>query len=224
MGKKKDYYKVLGVEKKASAEEIKKAFRKLSIKWHPDKHQNDNDDKEEAEKKYREIVEAYDVLKDPKKKEQYDLGAYDDVPGSNNFQNRKSNFRSNTGQGFKMNYMNSNPIFDFHANDPFKKMQTGGYKKDTFGDIFGGDSFGSGNDFFGGNMKGYEDIFGSKNKGTEDFFGSNLRGKTGGFDDIFGSQNKDTADFFGGTGMKDFGGFGNLGTFFDDYQNKKSKK
>jgi len=58
--KKKDYYKVLGVDKNANDAEIKKAFRKLSIQWHPDKH-TEADDKEIAEKKYREIVDAYDV-------------------------------------------------------------------------------------------------------------------------------------------------------------------
>lgn len=58
--KKKDYYKVLGVDKTANDSEIKKAFRKLSIQWHPDKHAG-SEDQELAEKKYREIVDAYDV-------------------------------------------------------------------------------------------------------------------------------------------------------------------
>ena len=65
---KKDFYEVLGVEKGASDEEIKKAFRKLAIKYHPDKNQGDK----EAEEKFKEINEAYQVLSDPQKRSQYD--------------------------------------------------------------------------------------------------------------------------------------------------------
>lgn len=65
---KRDYYTVLGVARKASDDEIKKAFRKLAMKYHPDKNQNDKS----AEEKFKEINEAYDVLSDPKKKQMYD--------------------------------------------------------------------------------------------------------------------------------------------------------
>lgn len=58
---KRDYYEVLGLTKKASNEEIKKSFRKLAVKWHPDKNP---DNKEEAAEKFREISEAYEVLSD----------------------------------------------------------------------------------------------------------------------------------------------------------------
>lgn len=64
----KDYYKTLGVSKKASQEEIKKAYRKLAIKYHPDK----NPDNQASEKRFKEIAEAYDVLGEPKKRKQYD--------------------------------------------------------------------------------------------------------------------------------------------------------
>lgn len=64
-----DYYQVLGVEKKASAEEIKKAYRKLAVKWHPDKNPTN---KAAAEEKFKKISEAYAVLSDVKKREQYD--------------------------------------------------------------------------------------------------------------------------------------------------------
>ena len=66
---KKDYYEVLGVEKTATADEIKKAYRKLAEKYHPDAN---SDNKEEAEKKFKEIAEAYEVLSDDTKRKQYD--------------------------------------------------------------------------------------------------------------------------------------------------------
>lgn len=65
----KDYYKMLGVEKNASVAEIKKAYRKLAFKYHPDKNQGNK----EAEEHFKEINEAYAVLSDSKKREQYDL-------------------------------------------------------------------------------------------------------------------------------------------------------
>ena len=63
-----DYYQVLGVDKKATAEEIKKAYRKLAVKWHPDKNPNNK----AAEEKFKKISEAYAVLSDSKKRQQYD--------------------------------------------------------------------------------------------------------------------------------------------------------
>lgn len=64
-----DYYKTLGINKEASAEEIKRAYRKQALEWHPDRHK---DDKAAAEKKFKEINEAYQVLSDPQKKSMYD--------------------------------------------------------------------------------------------------------------------------------------------------------
>ncbi len=68
MAAKRDYYEVLGVPKNASADEIKRAYKKLAIKYHPDKNPGDK----EAEDKFKEAAEAYDVLSDEKKKAQYD--------------------------------------------------------------------------------------------------------------------------------------------------------
>lgn len=65
----KDYYQILGVKKDANQDEIKKAFRKLALKYHPDANP---DNKEEAEKKFKEIGEAYSILSDPDKKARYD--------------------------------------------------------------------------------------------------------------------------------------------------------
>ena len=64
----KDYYKILGVDKKASTEDIKKAYRKLAVKYHPDK----NPDNNQAEEKFKEVNEANTVLTDPEKRRQYD--------------------------------------------------------------------------------------------------------------------------------------------------------
>ena len=69
MAAKTDYYDILGVSKGASADEIKKAYRKQALEWHPDKHMGD---KEAAEKRFKEINEAYQVLSSPQKRSQYD--------------------------------------------------------------------------------------------------------------------------------------------------------
>jgi curved DNA-binding protein len=65
-----DYYQILGVSRDATPEEIKKAYRKLALKYHPDKAKGD---KKQAEEKFKQISEAYAVLSDPQKKQEYDL-------------------------------------------------------------------------------------------------------------------------------------------------------
>ncbi|WP_442914809.1 molecular chaperone DnaJ [Marinitoga sp. 1197] len=69
LNQKKDYYEILGISKNATPEEIKKAYRQLVKKWHPDRHQ---ENKDIAEEKFKEIQEAYEVLSDPQKKALYD--------------------------------------------------------------------------------------------------------------------------------------------------------
>ena len=68
MAEKRDYYEVLGIQKGASEDEIKKAYRKMAMKYHPDKNPGDK----EAEEKFKEANEAYAVLSDPDKKNKYD--------------------------------------------------------------------------------------------------------------------------------------------------------
>ena len=75
---KRDYYEVLGVSKGASADEIKKAYRKLAVKYHPDKNPGDK----EAEEKFKEAAEAYSILSDPDKKAKYDQFGHAGVDGA----------------------------------------------------------------------------------------------------------------------------------------------
>ncbi len=113
----KDYYKTLGVDKKATGDEIKKSYRKLAHKYHPDKNQGDK----ESEEKFKEVTEAYEVLSDDKKRKQYDegrlfttAGAYGsggfrpgDFAGFDGF----GNFQGAGGQGFTFEG-NLNDIFN----------------------------------------------------------------------------------------------------------------
>jgi len=78
---KRDYYEVLGVTRNASKEEIKKAYRKMAIKYHPDKNPDDS----EAEEKFKEAAEAYEVLSDDTKRQRYDQFGHDGVKGAGGF-------------------------------------------------------------------------------------------------------------------------------------------
>lgn len=97
----KDYYKTLGVNKKAKSDEIKKAYRKLAKQYHPDTNKNNI----KAEDKFKEINEAYEVLSDKEKRSKYDMfGSNANFKGGNNFDPRKYGaYRgnaSNNGRGF----------------------------------------------------------------------------------------------------------------------------
>lgn len=137
----KDYYKILGVEKNASQDEIKKAYRKLAQKYHPDKNQGDSN----AEKKFKDIGEAYQVLSDPEKRNKYDnLGAnwnrHRQSGGSSSDFNWQDWF--NAGGAGRPGSGRRQTVGDFFS--------SGGGVSDFFERIFGGTSgFGSGG--FAGN-------------------------------------------------------------------------
>lgn len=78
---KRDYYEVLGISKSASADEIKKAYRKLAIKYHPDKNPDDTS----AEEKFKEAAEAYEVLSNPEKKQRYDQFGHQGLGGAGGY-------------------------------------------------------------------------------------------------------------------------------------------
>lgn len=106
---KRDYYEVLGVSKSASADEIKKSYRKIALQYHPDRNPGDKD----AEEKFKEAAEAYDVLSNPDKKAQYDRFGHAGMAGAGGF----------GGGGY--GGMRMEDIFQ------------------NFGDVFGDDVFGS---------------------------------------------------------------------------------
>ncbi len=125
MAEKRDYYEVLGVSKTATADEIKSAYRKLAMKYHPDRNPGDK----AAEEKFKEAAEAYDILHDADKRAKYDQF------GHQAFQNGAG------GGGFGAGGMNMEDIFSAFG--------------DIFGGRGGGGSFGGFSDFFGGGSRAH---------------------------------------------------------------------
>ena len=113
---KRDYYEVLGVSKNASDDEIKKAYRKLAIKYHPDK----NPGNKEAEEKFKEINEAHDVLSDKQKRARYDQFGHAGVGGgassSNPFGGGGSPFGNFNGQTFNFDFGGAGGFDDILSN------------------------------------------------------------------------------------------------------------
>ncbi|XP_050877931.1 uncharacterized protein LOC127081750 [Lathyrus oleraceus] len=147
-----DYYNILKVEKNATDEELKKAYRKLAMKWHPDKNPNN---KKEAETKFKQISEAYEVLSDSQKRAIYDQygeeGLKGQVPPPSQEGGGGASFFQ-TGDGattFRFNPRNADDIFAefFGFSSPFGGMSNGGSGmrggSRSFGGMFGDDMFSS---------------------------------------------------------------------------------
>lgn len=129
----KDYYKILGVSRDASQEDIKKAYRKLALKWHPDRCSADK--KEEAQKKFQEIGEAFEVLSDSEKKRIYDQVGEEGLKGGfpagggESGEGPQFNFGGMPGGGsFRFSTSNADDIFKafFGTGDPFQAESMGG--------------------------------------------------------------------------------------------------
>lgn len=133
----KDYYKTLGVAKTATASEIKKAYRKLAVKYHPDKTKDDK----AAEEKFKEVTEAYEVLKDPEKRKKYDeLGANWKM-----YEQQAGNGRGSGGYGSPFGRGRTQQEFSDEYSDIFG---SGGFS-DFFESFFGGSAPGGGGDPYG---------------------------------------------------------------------------
>ena len=120
MADKRDYYEVLGVDKSASKDDIKKAYRKLAVKYHPDR----NPGNKEAEEKFKEATEAYEILSDDQKRPIYDQYGFSGLDGMG-------------GGGFSGGFGGSHAFHDF--SDLFGSMGGGGFS-DIFESFFGGGS------------------------------------------------------------------------------------
>ena len=194
MEERKDYYKILGIDKNADENTIKKAYRKLAKKYHPDT----NAGNAQAEEKFKEATEAYNVLSDPEKKKLYDqFGHAAFEEGAGNYGNAQgSPFGSGFGGaqgnpfggGFHGSYSDGNGYHEYHfengedMDDILKNIFGGGFKKSKSSGGFGSSGFG-GSGFHGSGFGG---------------FGSN---GTGGFGSGFG------------TGGSDFGSHGFSGSY-----------
>ncbi|XP_055337540.1 dnaJ homolog subfamily B member 6-B-like [Paramacrobiotus metropolitanus] len=114
------YYKVLGVEKTATEKDIKKAFRKLALKYHPDKNKE-----EDAEEKFRQVAQAYETLSDPKKRKEYDMMSSYPQPGPDSG-HAHTGFGPGHGQGshtFTFHSSSSGPNnFNFDTKEFFRQF------------------------------------------------------------------------------------------------------
>lgn len=119
MTTKRDYYEILGINKNSTPEEIKKAYRKMALKYHPDRNKS-----ADAEQKFKEINEAYQILSDPKKKQTYDQFGHSAFDPSSGFGSNP--YSSGSQQGpFTWSYSSgSNPFENVDFGDPFEIFET----------------------------------------------------------------------------------------------------
>jgi len=173
----KDYYAILGIPKNAPQEDVKKAYRKLALQWHPDK--NDSPD---AEQKFKEIAEAYEVLGDPQKRNQYDM-------------------YGTSGINFQGGNFDPMDIFQqfFGGRDPFEDI-FGGFGL-TFGGGFGGRRNREGGGGFPGGFGGFglQSAFAPGGFGGFQSFGSDFGGFPGGG----GFTSTSTSVSYGHDGVKE---------------------
>lgn len=165
----KDYYKILGVDKNATQDDIKKAYRKLAMKYHPDRNPGDKS----AEEKFKEITEANEVLSDPEKRKKYDmLGA-----NWKNYQHTGGGFDDFFTQfgGSRRSKSSGGSTFEF-SND--------------FSDLFG--NIGGFSDFF-------ESFFGGRSRRSEDAFTSMGNKSKSSAIDVEADLNITLEDAFNGT-------------------------
>lgn len=184
----RDYYKILGVSRTATEREIKKAFRKLAVKYHPDKNKSPD-----AEKVFRDIAEAHEVLSDEKKRKIYDRYGEDGLKDKAGFDSSSFDFNFNDFfKDFHFDFGNGGSRSSFFNDD----------ENDNFGDSFFGNQFGFGHnndnndnghdeDSFFGNFGG----FGFGNNDDSDRQEHNVDGHFhhGGFDSFGDSFFQETS-------------------------------
>ena len=115
----KDYYQILNVPRNASEEEVRKAYRKMALKFHPDKNKSP-----EAEDKFKEIAEAYEVLSDPQKREVFDKYGEEGLKGTPRPPGGNTEFHFEMPEGFTAFTFHGDPMSTFSRvfgkDDPFK--------------------------------------------------------------------------------------------------------
>eukprot|EP00931_Biecheleriopsis_adriatica_P048042 TRINITY_DN27741_c0_g1_i1.p1 TRINITY_DN27741_c0_g1~~TRINITY_DN27741_c0_g1_i1.p1 ORF type:complete len:225 (+),score=73.78 TRINITY_DN27741_c0_g1_i1:92-766(+) len=141
-----DYYEILGISRTASTDEVKKGYRKLALRWHPDKNLND---RENAERMFKRVAEAYEVLSNAEKRSVYDrLGKEGLEQDDDDGDDESNDGHGEASQGARDAFSVFNEFFG--GQDPFAEMDT------LFGEGFGSEGF----------SKGFEDDFFTQSFGT----------------------------------------------------------
>ncbi|XP_075936757.1 dnaJ homolog subfamily B member 6b [Anarhichas minor] len=202
-----EYYQTLGVQKNATQDDIKKAYRKSALKWHPDKNP---DNKEEAEKRFKELSEAYEVLSDESKRNTYDRYGKDGLSGGGGGGGGGGGHYDHFGGG-GFTFRNPDDVFRefFGGRDPFANF----FAEDPFDDFYGGSHShqrGASQGRVGGSLFGF---------GSFPAFGPGLSGFNSGFSPFGqmggGGFTSFSSSSFGGSGGGGGGGGmgGGMGNF-----------